>query len=860
MSDFELIFQGTAESAQLWLSIGVCLVAGGLIVKLMQYERQLVSRSVGTALLGLRLSVLAVLLLTFLQPTMTRTLDQQQTGRVIVAVDVSESMDTADEHASKAELLRWARAAGVVGNAAVTERLDAWQAAWDAGEAPVWVDASEAMTAAERAELSALRQQNIEQVLDTIRSMPRREIARRILTESPQPFLAELQNVAAVDLRLFASDAAAVAVEGAEPGLTTLPETLSRFDTDLSVGLDAPAATESTPLAGVIVLSDGRHTATSDPIEAATRLMLLDVPAIPVLFGSEQRPKDISIQSVEHPQIVFLDDELSVRVRALADGYAGEELNLTLTHPDGTEETRPLIVPESGRAVFDEQFSLTGDEAGRHEYQLTIDDRPGETRDDNNARSFGFNVVDDHSHVLLVESEARWDFRYLQTALGRDDRISVSPVMFNQPYLGVLPDTFFPRRLPFEPREFDGDNSPLTDIDLLVVGDVTNREFPPEAWALVEHWVRDLGGTLVLAAGRNAMPSGHQAPSLYRMLPVSQLRELAIRNVDPTALPHEMGFTLALTDDGADEDFLRLDADAVTNRSVWQSLPGHMWGLTGNVRPTASVLVTAHGLPASALGPQSSALSPLQRERRTGILVHQYYGFGQVLWLGIDSTWRWRHRRGDELHHRFWGQIARWATRNIASAGNDVVRLSLSDSQIEPNTPLTIRARWQKRFLDQYTNLKASIEFSRSDGPSNAADRALSPLRIDLQATERQPLIFEGVIDSLPPGAWTARLVTAPSVLETPVEADLFVSQQTTAETVDLTANRDLLNRIADTSSGGRLLLPDQIHEAIDLLNLPADATELHQEQSLWDHWLTMTIFFVLLTAEWVTRKLNGLP
>ena len=860
MNDFDLIFQGAAESSQLWLSIVVCLVAGGLILKLMQYERQLVSRSVGTMLLTLRLSVLLVLLVTFLQPTMTRTLDQQQTGRVIVAVDVSESMDTADQHASNAELLRWARAAGVVGNAAVAERLDAWIAAWEAGEEPVWVDESEAVAGGQRAELAALRKQNIEQVLDTVRNMPRREIARRVLTESQQPFLDELQNTVAVDLRLFGRDAAAVATEGAESGLAELPETLARFDTDLAVGLNAPAATESTPLAGVIVLSDGRHTAKSDPIEAATRLMLLDVPAIPVVFGSEQRPKDISIQSVEHPQIVFLDDELSVRVRALADGYAGEELNLTLTHPDGAEETRPLVVPETGRAVFDEQFSLTGDEAGRHEYQLAIDNRPGETRDDNNARSFGFNVVDDHSHVLLIESEARWDFRYLQTALDRDERIGVTPVVFNQPYLDVLPDTFFPRRLPFESRDFDAENSPLAETDLIVVGDVTNREFPPEAWALVEHWVRDLGGTLVLAAGRNAMPSGHQAPSLYRMLPVSQLRELAIRNVAPTALPHEMGFTLALTDDGADEDFLRLDADAVTNRSVWQSLPGHMWGLTGNARPTASVLVAAHGLPASVLGPQPAGLSPLERERRTGMLVHQYYGFGQVLWLGVDSTWRWRHRRGDELHHRFWGQIARWATRNKASAGNDVVRLSLSDSQIEPNTPLTIRARWQKRFLDQHANLKASIEFSRADGPSSDADGAASPLRIDLQATERQPLIFEGAIDSLPPGAWTARLVTAPQVLETPVEVDLFVSQQATAETVDLTANRDLLTRIAATSSGGRLLLPDQIHEAIDLLNLPADATELHQEQSLWDHWLTMMAFFALLTAEWITRKLNGLP
>ena len=52
MNDFDLIFQGAAESNLLWLSIVVCLAAGGLIFKLMQYERQLVSRSVGTMLLN----------------------------------------------------------------------------------------------------------------------------------------------------------------------------------------------------------------------------------------------------------------------------------------------------------------------------------------------------------------------------------------------------------------------------------------------------------------------------------------------------------------------------------------------------------------------------------------------------------------------------------------------------------------------------------------------------------------------------------------------------------------------------------------------------------------------------------------
>ena len=867
----EVIFQETANSGHFWLSAAVCAGAAWLIVILLRYERQLVSRQIGISLLLLRLSVLTLLLVTFLQPTLTHTTDRENTNRVVVAVDISESMDTVDEHATDAELLRTARAAGLIGNDSINKRLDAWIAALEAGEEPVWVDDSEAASPAQRTELAALRQQNIEQVLESARRLPRREIVRRLLTESRTPLLDQLSDVADVEIRLFSTTTETATDDGLSQLLTDLPPALARSTTDLSLSLNAPAGDNAIPLAGVVIFSDGQHTDSSDPIAPATRLGLLGVPAIAVMIGSELQPKDISIQSADHPQIVYLDDSMTVGVRVLASGYESENLTLTLTHPDGTEENQTLPVPQAGPPLVDARFQLTADQAGRNDYQLTVDSRPDETRHDNNSRTFSVNVVDDRSNVLLVDSEPRWDFRYLQTALERDERTSVTPVVFNQPYLGVLPNTFFARRLPFDARQFDARQSPLADFDLIVIGDVSPREFDARSWSVVEHWVRELGGTLILAAGRNAMPRAHQAPSLDRLLPVSDFRELSLPKISPTTLPDEMGFHLSLTDDGADEDVLRLAADPLENRRVWPSLPGHLWGLTGTARPTATVLASATGLPPDALGPQASTLTPLQRERQSGLLVHQYYGFGQVLWLGIDSTWRWRHRRGDELHHRFWGQIARWAARNKASAGNDVVRLSLSDTHIEPDETVAVQARWQQRFLDENPNLKAAIEFVPADsspqviaegrkpsGPANPDSE--SPLRVDLTATERQPDLFEAVMTTLPPGAWTARLVVEQADLGSPVAADLYVGQSRTAETADLTANRVLLTRIAAGSANGRLLLPDQTDQIIPLLNITEDAAEVRQELTLWDHWLTMLAFFALLTAEWVIRKLNGLP
>jgi hypothetical protein len=92
--------------------------AAVMIWMLYRYERRLVTTSAGNLLLLLRLLVLACLFVTFLEPKMTWTHDTKRNGRIVVAIDVSESMTTADTHALPGEKLRWARALGIVGDQA----------------------------------------------------------------------------------------------------------------------------------------------------------------------------------------------------------------------------------------------------------------------------------------------------------------------------------------------------------------------------------------------------------------------------------------------------------------------------------------------------------------------------------------------------------------------------------------------------------------------------------------------------------------------------------------------------------------------------------------------------------------------
>src|SRR4051812_166402 len=77
----------------LWLLVGA--VALGLVLLLYRYERKLVSRRTGALLLGMRLMAALALVFALLEPIARTTYRESLRGRVILGVDLSESMGTA---------------------------------------------------------------------------------------------------------------------------------------------------------------------------------------------------------------------------------------------------------------------------------------------------------------------------------------------------------------------------------------------------------------------------------------------------------------------------------------------------------------------------------------------------------------------------------------------------------------------------------------------------------------------------------------------------------------------------------------------------------------------------------------------
>ena len=184
---------------------------------------------------------------------------------------------------------------------------------------------------------------------------------------------------------------------------------------------------------------------------------------------------------------------------------------------------------------------------------------------------------------------------------------------------------------------------------------------------------------------------------------------------------------------------LQLDTDPARNRATWAGLPRLPWVLAGRTKPGAAMLAATGG------------------DETTAVIAAQPYGLGKVLWIGTDGTWRWRHRVGDAYHHRFWGQVVRWAASSKLVAGNALVRFGPDRPRIDEGSDVRIQARIGEGVTGLGPDLLIAARLFKVDPASHAAtsdEVAIVPLAV----VAGQPRTFEGTAPPLPVGEYAIRL------------------------------------------------------------------------------------------------------
>ncbi|MEZ6122448.1 MAG: hypothetical protein R3C49_04645 [Planctomycetaceae bacterium] len=808
-------------------SISVCAAVSAAVVAIVvlrRYEASLVSRPVGRMLLAFRIAVLCLLLVTMLQPVLTETLVETVPSRLIIGIDASASMETADPHAVPEETLLWAQALGMTDAARTQEQLARWA---ESGSN----DGTETFN------------RPVQDAIDELKQMNRLEFVRRLLTSEQGLMSVPRPPDSEVTVAAFGDEVQPIS----EAQLCQLsPDVLTsslKSETDIAGFLNtALTDRQSEEFTTVLLLTDGRHTADSDVAAQAARLGTLGIPVFCVPIGSRRQPRDLSISEISVPEAVFPEDSIQVQVGILGSGFSGDTVTVQLSQDGQPIESASVTLTGDVTPV---PFTLPPQSVGRHTWTVAADLQPNELRADNNARDFSVSVVDTRSKVMIVEGDARWEFRYLLSALQRDRQVKVSNVLFSQPWLHLLNRTFLDSELPPAGTL----KTDLAKSDLLILGDVSPDDLPETALEVIEQAVSEDGLTLVMIPGNRHMPLRYQSPVLEKLLPVSAVRHRSAERQHRT-LPGQSPafFRMQLTPAGeAQAVFQFHQSGQHGERRSPATLPGHPWVSTAAAKPAATVWADA-------------VMEGEDLNGDTAVAVHQYYGFGQVLWLGIDSTWRWRLRSGDRWHHQFWGQLVRWATQNKSAAGNDQVRMTLSQTTVPEQTSVDVSVRWQPELLDQLKG--ADVEVVVSPQQSAGSDNSTALVhRIPLLQQELSPTRFTGSIPGLPPGLYDVRLQagSAAALSNDPICTPLNVIQSVSDELANLSCHRDFLQQLAG-ASGGRLVEPWQLKDLTALFPPATGGRRQIQETNLWTHWILMLSFFALLMGEWTIRRIHGLP
>ncbi len=600
------------------------------------------------------------------------------------------------------------------------------------------------------------------------------------------------------------------------PFATPPTENGATSGTDLEAPLTDLLA-KQTNLRAVVMLSDGDYNLGQPPVAAAQKMRLRGIPLFPIPVGSKVRLPDLDLLSVTAPTYGIVGENVQIpfTIRSSLDRQV--RTIVRLRDESGKERTKDIVIPPNSETYDSILWRL--EKEGSSTLELSIPVADGELVTTNNSRKFTIAGRPEKIRVLLIESLPRWEYRFLRNALSRDPGVELSCLLFH-PSLGMGEGKDYIKEFPAKIEE-------LAKYDVIYIGDVGTEQITKEQCALIRGLVENQASGLIFMPG----PQGNQFSLLDTEL--SDLIPVILDDANKKGLAESIASPLTLTTEGRASLLTMLGNSEEENPEIWRRLPGFYWHAPVIKAKGGADVLAVHGNRRGKFGP-------------IPLLVTKPAGSGKVLFMGIDSAWRWRRGVEDLYHYRFWGQVARWMSYQRNMAAGQRVRLFFNPERPEPGSTVTLNAN---AFDPNGAPLKegsVSVDLTAPDGRTQ---------RIELQKNDTAWGAFSGRFKVDLPGAWKLR-ATAAGAEDKPLETTIL-AQGVEIEKVGQPARPEVLEEMAKVSKG-RVIQPAQLAELVrEITALPAPRP-LESRIPLWSHWATVAALVTLLGIFWVGRKLNG--
>ena len=604
-----------------------------------------------------------------------------------------------------------------------------------------------------------------------------------------------------------------------------------------------------TNLAAVVLVSDGNATDF-----AAWKAEAKGAPVFTVLAGKKTPQNDFSITEASVATSPFEDAPVTITARVTGNGKAtvqvlGEDKKVVATEKvtlnSGTPQTVRLRVPVAKPGVS--FYQLAHQSEGMQEATLA-----------NNTRLLAADRGAGPYRVLYVTGRPNWEYKFLRRAIAGDDDIQMPALVRiakREPkfeWRGRAGESVNPLFRGFgakdgeEAQRYDqpviirlgtkdakelSDGFPKAAEDLfaefraIILDDIEAAFFTQEQMNLIERFVSERGGALLMLGGQECYRAGgYDNTPVGRMLPVY---------LDQTASGPAIGDArFNLTREGWLESWIRLRTDRADDEKRLASMAAfHSVNPAFSIKPGASILATVS-----------------DAQNSYPAIAVQRFGEGRVGSVLVGDVWRWGLH--DEDSHkdmdRFWRQMMRWLVVDVADAVTFAAEIDAADRE---RVKLAVRVR--DRAFKANSDAIVKVEVTQPDGTKS---------QLFAEPSLKEAGLFETEFFAGKPGYYRATTTVEDAEKRTPLgtKAVGWTHDPLAMEFARLEPNRDLMKRLAD-ETGGKMLALDEIDKLPEMLKNIRVPVEVTLSTPLWHTPWIFAAILLLLLGEWMLRRKGGM-
>lgn len=658
---------------------------------------------------------------------------------------------------------------------------------------------------------------------------------RTSLENDERPFVLEV--------RAF-DDGARALTRDDEDRLASGALTPSGEESDLLSGLEGLASSSSTPLGGVVIVSDGADTrGLARALDGRAREILDDVgaPVHTVLAASPARFSDIALVHVASDAFAFVRNKVKVALTVRHPGFRSLALPLTVKE-DGQTLSLTEIVLGDGRAADDEgerhvdetivTLELEPKSAGTHIYTLSVPVHPDEVIAENNRVDFTLEVIRDRIRVLQVAGRPSWDERFVRRLLKENPSVDlISFFILRSPTDNAIAGPDELSLIPFPTRELFTEE--LHTFDVVILQDFNYRPYQMGLYLQnIRSFVEEAGGGLMMIGGSLSFSEGeYDGTPIADILPVELLPGPGHLSEEP--------FHPIVTEAGRSHPITDL-MDLVDGADPYASLPPLVGVNLVKGKAKDSEVLLAHPFLNAA-----GVAHPVVAVREVGA--------GRTLAILTDTTWKWslphvgQGGRGD-VHRRFLANALRWLIRDPELSR---VKVHIGARVVEPgdDVGLTVHS-YDARYAPE-GGVTIALTLEPLDAPTAAAGAATALSVVTGEdGSARVPFVPTTT------GAWRVRAQGTRDGRAVGTDVDAFVVRAAKKEILASAPRDDVLLSIA-SAGHGRMVVVDDV---ASLRFVDHEVERIHRQRTepLWTRFEALFVLAALAVVEWWWRRRRG--